>query len=76
MTIELAEMIWLAVGAYFGVGLVIGLGFVFFGAHRLDHAAEGSGPLFRLIILPGAVGLWPAILVRIFSFRKINAPTE
>ena len=74
MTVETANAILFAAGVYLAIGGVFGLVFVAFGAPRLDHAATGSGLLFRLLILPGAVGLWPAMLLRALSFRKINAP--
>ncbi len=74
MTIETAAMIWGGIGLYFGVGLIFGLGFVFLGVQRIDHAADGTGVLFRLIILPGVIALWPFMIGRLLSFRKINAP--
>lgn len=76
MTIELAETIWLMVGLYVGIGLVFGLLFVVLGASRIDHAAQGVGVFFRLIVLPGVAGLWPLMVIRLLSMRKINAPIE
>ena len=76
MTIDLAETIWLIVGVYLAIGLVCGLLFVFWGAARIDHAAEGAGLFFHLIILPGVAGLWPLMVIRLLSMRKINAPIE
>lgn len=64
------------VGGYLAVGVIIGILFVTFGAPRLDYAAEKSPFQFRLIILPGVIGLWPLMLIRLLSFRKINAPTD
>lgn len=74
MTIEMAMMIWTAIGLYLGVGLVFGLAFVFLGVQHIDHAAQGAGIWFRLMILPGVAALWPFALGRLLSFRKINAP--
>ncbi len=76
MTIELAETIWLAAGVYIGAGLFVGLAFVMLGVARIDHAAVGVGPFFRLIVLPGIVALWPLMVIRLASMRKINAPIE
>ena len=76
MTMELASMIWIAIGAYLAIGLIIGVFFAFFGVGRIDFAAQGASFFFRLIILPGVALLWPAIILRILSFRKINAPID
>lgn len=69
MSIELAEMIWLAVGAYLGVGALFALYFVLRGVDRRDAAARGAGFLFRLFLFPGAAALWPLLLM-----RKLFAP--
>ena len=61
MSIELAQAIWLCVGAYFGVGLLFGLYFVFRRVDRMDAAAKGAGLPFRLLILPGTAALWPIL---------------
>lgn len=64
MSIELAETIWLAAGAYFGAGAIFALYFVLRGVDRLDAAARGAGFLFRLFLFPGAAALWPLLLMR------------
>ncbi len=76
MTIDLAQAIWTGVGAYLAIGVLVGLAYAFFAVARIDHAAEGASWRFRLIILPGVIGLWPIMLIRFLSFRKINAPIE
>ena len=76
MTIEMAEMILTCLGGYLGIGLVVGIGVAIFGLARLDHAADGGTAAFRVIVLPGLIALWPAVLVRLFSMRKINAPID
>jgi hypothetical protein len=54
-----AIVILLLVGLYMGVGLLFGLAFIFWGVERLDHATKGTSWLFRLILLPGSIALWP-----------------
>lgn len=49
---------------YLALGLVVGLGFVLRGVDRVDPAASGSPLAFRLVILPGCVGLWPVVLMK------------
>ena len=64
VSIELAEMIWLAAGAYLGAGALFALYFVLRGVDRLDAAARGAGLLFRFFLFPGAAALWPLLLLQ------------
>ena len=54
----------LAVLIYVLVGLLVGIAFVLRGVGRVDGAAAGSPFVFRLVILPGSVGLWPVVLLK------------
>ena len=47
---------------YAGVGLVTALAFVTFGVTRVQPASVSLGA--RVLILPGAVALWPYVLMR------------
>ena len=60
--------IFLAIlGVYLGCGLAFALPFAFIGAGKIDsHASHGSWG-FRLLILPGAMALWPWLLRRWLS---------
>ena len=49
---------------YAALGIVFGIPFVWAGVQRIDPVAKGAGAGFRLIILPGVVALWPALLLR------------
>ncbi|MEO1554220.1 MAG: hypothetical protein AAFR82_09795 [Pseudomonadota bacterium] len=64
-----AETLVLAIGLYFVAGFLVGLIYVFGGAGRIDPAAKGKGlPIrVRLLILPGIVGLWPIMLIKLFA---------
>lgn len=53
--------------AYWLVGLVFGIWFVFRGAYRLDANLQGTGWGLRLMLLPGAAALWPVLLRRLFG---------
>lgn len=74
MTIEAAQMIWAGVALWLAVGLAVAAVFAVWGAPATDHAARGAGLWFRLLIIPGAAILWPYMLGRLFSGRRINAP--
>ena len=49
---------------YLGVGVLFALAFVTVGAARVEKTAAGGSPGFRVAIFPGAVVLWPYLLVR------------
>ncbi len=57
----LAEMLLVALAVYLGCGLLFGAAFVVAGVGRVDAAARGTSVLFRLLILPGTVALWPLL---------------
>ncbi len=59
----LAQTIVMILGLYFGIGLVFALAFVFVGLARVNPSAAQSSLFTRLMFLPGAVGLWPVLLV-------------
>jgi hypothetical protein len=51
-------------GTYLACGLLFAIPFALVGAKRIDpHAAHGSWG-FRLLIVPGAMALWPLLLRR------------
>lgn len=54
-----------AAGLYALVGVVFAPWFSWRGADRIDASASGSTLGFRLIILPGAVLLWPVLMFRL-----------
>ena len=71
---ELAQTIVLSAGIYLGIGAAVALAFLVFGASRLDASAAGAGFFFRLAVFPGCVVLWPYVVLRWFSGRRINQP--
>jgi hypothetical protein len=54
--LEAVVVTWLA------VGLLVGVPFLAFAAGRVVEGAAGSSLMFRLMMLPGAVLLWPILL--------------
>jgi hypothetical protein len=59
-----AEWTVLALMAYLTAGLAVGLAFVCLGTAAVDPAARGMPLPVRALILPGAVALWPWLLLR------------
>jgi len=49
---------------YVGIGALFALPFVTWGVDRIDPQAQGAPWGFRLLILPGALLLWPLLLMR------------
>jgi hypothetical protein len=72
MTIDAAEKIWLAAGAYLAAGAVFAALFVALGVRRMDAATKGAGLLFRLLIAPGTALLWPILLLMWVSGASAN----
>ena len=58
-----AEAVLDWVRIYVAAGCVVAAPFLVFGVGRVCDEARGSW-LFRLVILPGVVGLWPVVLCR------------
>ncbi|HPF15316.1 MAG: hypothetical protein H6830_02615 [Planctomycetes bacterium] len=52
-------------GAYWIVGLAFALYFAGWGAAKLDPGARGAPWSFRLLLIPAASALWPALMVRL-----------
>lgn len=61
----LATWIVRLAGAYLTIGLVFAVPFAYRWAGRLDPVAGHGTWGFRLLILPGAVALWPLLLARL-----------
>jgi len=55
----IATVILMLIGLYLGIGLLFGVVFITWGVEQLDHATKGTSWLFRLLLLPGSVALWP-----------------
>jgi hypothetical protein len=69
------QIILIASGLYIGCGLLFAVAFVTVGAKSVDSGAEGGSWGFRLIILPGAMALWPLLLYR-WIRQTHQPPTE
>jgi hypothetical protein len=69
MTEAVATGIWVGLGVYLTLGLVIGLGVTPFGLKRLTPAAAHMPLRVRLLILPGLAALWPVVLLRLAGVR-------
>ena len=55
------------IAAYFALGLAIGLAFVSFGVTQVLPNSMSLGA--RILVLPGAMALWPYVLLRWLKAR-------
>ena len=55
--------------AYVAIGFIASLAFVAVGVVRVQSAPVTIGA--RILLLPGATALWPLVLARWFSARRI-----
>jgi hypothetical protein len=65
----IATILFAVLVAYVVIGLMAGLLFVVVGVARVQPAPVTIGA--RILLLPGATALWPLVLARWFSTRRI-----
>jgi hypothetical protein len=56
-------IVW-SLGIYVAVGIVFALCFVTVGAGRMDPSVQQSTRSFRVMLVPGAMALWPLLAWR------------
>lgn len=64
------EFISLAIDGFFvyiAIGLLFSLWFVFAGAKKIDDGMADTPFHFKLILIPGAVFMWPLMVVKILK---------
>ena len=66
----MAYFVAFVVAIYAAVGILFAAAFVARGAGRLDGNVNGSSWAFRLTIAPGAVALWPLLLLEWFRVER------
>jgi hypothetical protein len=69
MSLTAACFLAQVLAVYLTAGLVFALPFAFRWAGRLDAAARAGTLGFRLLILPGAMLLWPWLIARLLRQR-------
>ena len=57
-------------GLYLVIGLVFSIAFINKGAETIDETAAGSGPGFKLIIIPGCMVFWPLLLSKWINSKR------
>lgn len=64
MSEALAQAIWLAVGAYGGVGALAACVFTSGLVRRIDPLAADAPWRVRLLLAPGMAALWPLMVIK------------
>ena len=64
MSLAIARSLVFLMGAYALVGLLVAPWLIFSASGRFDPAVARSTRGFRVLVLPGAMLLWPLLLVR------------
>ncbi|MFN8647132.1 MAG: hypothetical protein U0104_10230 [Gemmatimonadales bacterium] len=62
---SLAEWLVRLAAGYLALGALFAIPFAFHWVNRLDDVAAHGTPGFRLLLLPGAVLLWPVLAHRL-----------
>ena len=60
----LAGALLVVLGAYLAIGAGFAVAFAAWGAPAIDPAGKGMPVSARLMILPGAMALWPLLLLK------------
>ncbi|MEL6919319.1 MAG: hypothetical protein AAFO99_16525 [Bacteroidota bacterium] len=63
----------MTLGIYVGIGLFFAIYFFFKGAFQIDELIAESKWTVRLLLLPGAMGLWPVLLLKIITKSKAKS---
>lgn len=71
----IAQWILFAGSMYLTIGIAFAAVFAATGVKRIDRTAHGSTLGFRIVIVPGAMALWPLLLLRWMGGEN-DAPLE
>jgi hypothetical protein len=64
-----ARAIWAGVGVYAALGLIVAAALLTVGLKRMDVQAARAPWRVKLLIAPGAVALWPLLVLRMAGVK-------
>jgi len=70
--VNVVEGALVALAIYLAIGCFVAVPFLVFGIGRVDPAAKAAPFTFRVLVLPGVVAMWPFVLRRWWSPRRIR----
>jgi hypothetical protein len=69
---QVAEAVVFLIEAYAAVGALVAAIFLLWGIDRVEVGARGSYA-FRVLLVPGVIGLWPLVLWRWRALERAGA---
>lgn len=75
MALIIANLFVNILGFYFIIGLVFSFLFAFNGVKKIDPNAREATIGFKLLVIPGAIALWPLLTLRWLK-GQTGPPTE
>ncbi len=63
-------------GIYLLLGFIFSTAFLLAGIEKTDEGAHGSGPGFRIMILPGCIVFWPLLLKKWLNATNARTPKK
>ncbi|MEO0899215.1 MAG: hypothetical protein AAFY71_22580 [Bacteroidota bacterium] len=73
MLVQVVQILVWVFYAYLGIGLVLGIWLIAGGMAKFDEGMKGVSIWMRLILLPGSIAFWPALLKKYVSPPKDKA---
>lgn len=70
MSPDVVQSVLLVLAAYVAIGVIVAVPLVIFGLSRIDPAAKAAPWMFRVLVLPGVVTMWPLLLRRVLRAER------
>lgn len=58
---------------YVAIGVLFSVYFFLKGARKMDDLIADSSWKVRLLLIPGAIGLWPVLLVKLLRKKRLKS---
>lgn len=65
MTLALARGLLDVFAIYLAIGVAVSLPLAMFGLGRIDAGAKAVPAMFRVLVLPGLIAMWPLFVLRL-----------
>ena len=68
----MGQIIFASVGIYLALGIFFAVYFLISGVARMDPVAKGAPVMFKALIFPGSVVLWPLLASKLIRRRGVQ----
>lgn len=72
MIVDVVRGALCAVETYLAIGSIVAVPFLILGIGRIDSAAKAAPWTFRALVFPGVVAMWPLVVRRWLSSRRVR----